>query len=150
MSATKPIDEQLVAALCRDGRADVRDVAATVDAVPTTVQKRLRALRERGVIDGYAPAIDYGRLGYETVVFRLEVGLGAVDDVTARLRERTAFVTVYQMSDSETVFAIGKFGTEGAVASCLCDLHDDDDVQGVETDRVVSVHCENRSPLVDG
>jgi DNA-binding Lrp family transcriptional regulator len=147
---TEPLDEQLIAALCRDGRADVRDLAAATDAVPTTVQKRLRALEERGVIDGYAAMVDYDRLGYETVIFRLAVELGAVDEVTARLRDRQSFVTVYHLAGTHTVLAIGKFGTETAVAACLCELHDDTDVRRVETDRVRAVRAEGRSPLVDG
>lgn len=146
---TEPLDEQLIAALCRDGRADVRDLAASTDAVPTTVQKRLRALEDRGVIDGYAAMIDYGRLGYETVVFRLAVELGTIDDVTARLRDRQSFVTVYQLAGTDAVFAIGKFGTETAMAACLCELHDDTDVRRVDVDRVRSVRMEGRSPLVD-
>lgn len=147
---TESLDEQLVAALCRDGRADIRDLAAATDEVPTTVQKRLRALEERGTIGGYATTVDYGRLGYETVLFRLAVELGTIDDVTARLRDRRSFVTVYQMSDIDTVFAVGKFGTEAAMTGCLSELHDDTDVRGVETHRVRTVHLERGSPLVEG
>ncbi|MCQ4332119.1 AsnC family transcriptional regulator [Natronomonas sp. F2-12] len=147
---TKSLDEQLVAALCRNGRADVRDLAAATDAAPTAVQKRLAALEERGTIEGYAATIDYSQFGYETVIFRLVVELGTIDEVTARLREQPSFVTVYQMSDTDTVFAVGKFGTEAAMTSCLCGLHDDTDIRRVETDRVRSVQLEGGSPIVDG
>lgn len=146
---TESVDEQLVAALCRDGRADVRDIAAATDTVPTTVQKRLEALERNGTIGGYTANVRYDRLGYEAVVFRLAVGLEAIDDVTERLRRRRPFVTVYQMSDAETVFAIAKFETEADLAACVQELHDDDDVRRIETDRIRSIHCENRSPLVD-
>ncbi len=144
------MDVQLVAALCRDGRADIRDLAAATGEVPTAVQKRLRTLEGNGVIRGYAARVDYGRLGYSTVLFRLAVELNRIDDVTARLRERTSFVTVYQMSDRNTVFAVGKFGTETAVAGRLSELHDDPDIQGIELYRVGSVHLEGASPLCDG
>ena len=144
---TEPPEEPLLAALCRDGRADVRELAAAIDEAPTTVQNRIRTLEEDGAIDGYTARIDYERLGYQTVLFRLAVELDRIDDVTARLRERTPFVTVYQMSDRDTVFAVGKFGTEVAMAGCLSDLHDDPDVRRIETHRV-SVHLEGASPLV--
>lgn len=147
---TESLDEQLIAALCRDGRADVRDLAAATDEMPTTVQKHLRKLEQNGTIEGHTAMVDYSQFGYETVLFRLEVELGTVDDVTARLRDRTPFVTVYQMSDTDTVFAVGKFGTETAMAVCLCELHDDIDVRRVETERVRSVLREGGSPLVDG
>jgi DNA-binding Lrp family transcriptional regulator len=144
---TESLDRQVVAALCRDGRADVRSLAAETDAVATTVQKRLRALESDGVIEGYAARLNYDRIGYETVVVRLAVDLDVVDDVLARLRDRREFVTVYQTSGEYTVFAVGKFETASAVADCLRDLHDDPDVDAVELDSVTSVVGEGRSPL---
>lgn len=147
MPTTAHLDERLVAALCRDGRGDIRDIAGGIDAAPTTVQKRLRALEESGVIDGYAARIDYGKLGYGTVVFRLGVDIDSVDDVIARLRDREAFVTVYHTSGPESVFAVGKFGSEAAVAGCLRELHDDDDVRRIDTNTIVSVRRENGCPI---
>jgi len=144
---TESLDEGIVAALCRDGRADVRDIAASVDAVPTTVQKRLRALESEGVIDGYAARIDYDTLGYETVIFRLGVELEAIDEVTARLDERPAFVTVYATSGPQGVFAVGVFDSEAAVADCLRRLHDDPAIRSVGTDRVAAVHLEGGCPI---
>jgi DNA-binding Lrp family transcriptional regulator len=144
---TEPLDGRLVAALCRDGRADVRDIAAATDAVPTTVQKRLRALEENGTIGGYTALIDYGRLGYETVLFRLDVDLEVVDEITDRLRAREGFVTVYQTGGPDRVFAVGKFASEAALAACLRELHDDPTVRGVDADTVASVHREGGCPL---
>ena len=143
------LDRRLVAALCRDGRADVRDVAAAIDAVPTTVQKRIRALEERGAIDGYTAMVDYAELGYETIIFRLRVDLDAVDRVTDRLRSRSAFTTVYHTSGPESVFAIGLFENVAAIGACLRELHDDPDVCGIDTDTVVSMRRENDCPIPD-
>ena len=144
---TERLEEQLVAALCRDGRADIRDIAATTDVVPTTIQKHLRELEERGTIDGYTARVNYGELGYGTAVFRLGVELEAIDDVTDRLRDRDPFVTVYQTSGPDTVFAIGKFESEAAMAACLRELHHDPDVHRIATDTVVSVRRENGCPI---
>jgi len=149
MIETEPLDTRLIAALCRDARADVRDIAAAVDAVPTTVQKRLQALEDTGVIGGYTARIDYGTFGYETVVFRLGVGLDAIDAVTDRLRDRREFTTVYQTSGPETVFAIASFESVDAVAACLSELHDDPAVRTVEMDRIVSTHGEGDCPIPD-
>lgn len=146
---TESLEGQIVAALCRDARADVPSIAEETDAVATTVQKRLRALEEDGSIAGYTAQVDYGRLGYETVVVQLSVDLDAVDDVTARLRERPEFVTVYQTSGPRPVFGIGKFEDSSAVATCLHELHADPDVRSVHADAVRSIVDEWDSPLVD-
>lgn len=146
---TESLDRQIVAALCREGRADVRSVAEATDAVATTVQKRLRALEDNGVIAGYTAQLDYDRLGYQTAIVRLGVDLDAIDDVTARLRELPEFVTVYQMSGPYTVFAVGKFEDDAALAARLHDLHDDPDVRTVDTTAVRSVVCEGDPPALE-
>lgn len=146
---TESLDGQIVAALCRDARADVPSIAEETDAVATTVQKRLRALEADGAIAGYTARVNYGRLGYETVVVQLSVDVAAVDDVTARLHDRPEFVTVYQTSGPRPVFAVGKFADDDAVAACLRELHADPDVRAVHTDAVRAVVDEWDSPLVE-
>ena len=141
------LDERLVAALCRDGRADLRPIAESVDAVPTRVQKRLRALEEGSVVEGYTARVDYEALGYRTAVLRLRVELSAVKRVTERLREADAFVTVYETSGPFTVFAVGKFASEEAVAARLRELHADPAIDGIEASEVASVCREGDSPL---
>jgi DNA-binding Lrp family transcriptional regulator len=140
------LDERLVAALCRDGRADLRPIAESVDAVPTRVQERLRALEEGGVVEGYTARVDYEALGYRTAVLRLRVELSAVERVTERLREADAFVTVYETSGPFTVFAVGKFESEEAVAARLRELHAAPDVEAVDCD-LVSTITERTTPL---
>jgi DNA-binding Lrp family transcriptional regulator len=146
---TASLDRQLVAALCRDGRADVPTLADRTDAVATTMQKRLRALEDDGVIEGHSARLNYGQLGYTTAIVRLAVDRDVLDDVTTRLRERPEFVTVYQTSGSRPVFAVGKFETEAAISTCLRELHADLDVRTVDVDVVRSVVREGDSPLVD-
>ncbi|WP_336134966.1 winged helix-turn-helix transcriptional regulator [Natronomonas amylolytica] len=143
---TDALDRRLVAALCADGRADVRSLAAETDTAATTVQDRLRALEDGGVITGYAARLDYDRLGFETAIFRLAVDHGAIDDVTARLREKPAFVTVYETSGHHTVVAVGKFGDENAIGACLQELHADAAIRVVDVVRA-DVISEAECPL---
>jgi DNA-binding Lrp family transcriptional regulator len=133
---TDSLDRRLVAALCADGRADVRSLAAETDTAATTVQDRLRALEDDDVITGYTVRLDYGRLGYKTVVIRLAVDHSDIEAVSARLREKPAFVTVYETSGHHTVVAVGKFGDETAIGTCLQELHADAAIRGVDVSRV--------------
>ena len=142
-----PLDRELVTALFRQPRAELIDVAAETGMVATTVQKRLSALQADGTVAGYTAKVDYERLGYRTVIVRLAVDLGSVDDVTDRLREQPAFVTVYQISGPFTVFAVGRFESEAEIAACLHELHADPDVRTVDTSAVRRIHAENDSPL---
>lgn len=144
---TLALDRRLVAALCRDGRADVSDLARVTGIAPTELQRRLRALDERGAIGGFTARLDYGALGYDTVVFRLRVDLEAVDAVTDRLNRREPFTTVYQTSGPETVFALGRFDGEASIAACLYALHADPDIRTVRTEPVEAIHREADCPI---
>jgi DNA-binding Lrp family transcriptional regulator len=143
------LDERIVAALCRDGRADVRAVAEAVGSVPTTVQERLESLESRGAIRGYTARIDYEALDYRTAVVRLAVDLADIEAVTTRLRETSAFVTVYETSGPFTVFAVGKFEDEAAIGACLRELHADPNVDGVDCS-VASTVRDGGCPLPEG
>lgn len=136
---TDGLDRQIVAALRRDGRADAGSIAEGLDAVATTVQKRKRALEERGVIEGYTVRLNYDRLGYETAVLKIDTDLGTVDDVTTRLRETASIVTVYETSGGFNVFATGRFENEAAIGTLLQKLHADPDVGDVDVQRVKTV-----------
>ena len=136
---TDALDRRIVAILGGDGPADAVSVAEDLDAVPTTVQKRLRALEDEGVIEGYTVRLDYGSLGYRTVVLRIDAGYENVDAVTTRLRERTDTVTVYETSDRFNVFAIGKFHTDREVGRLLEELHSDPDVRNVQVQKVEAI-----------
>lgn len=140
MSPPSSIDRQLVAALCRNGRSEIPEIAAEIDTAPTTAQKRLRALEEAGTIGGYTALLDYEALGYETVIFHLGVELDVIDAVSETLKSRREFGTVYQTSGPGRVFAIGRFESEAAVAACLQELHDDPNIRGIDVDRVISTH----------
>lgn len=146
---TDRVDERLVAALCRDGRADVPALAEALDATPRAVGDRLSALEDDGVIGGYTARVDYEGLGYRTAIVRLRVDRGDVDAVTRRLSETPAFRTVYETSGRFTVIAVGTFADEAAVAGCLRELHADPHVDGVACSMATTLR-EGDPPIPEG
>ena len=67
--------------------------------------------------------------------------------MTARLRDRREFVTVYATTGAFTVFAVGKFAAERSLVDCPRGLHGDPDVDAVDTSGVSAVVREGDSPL---
>lgn len=63
------IDRNIVAALSRDGRLSMADLAAQVGLSKTPVQARLRRLERDGYIRGYAAVVDRERMGEGHVAF---------------------------------------------------------------------------------
>lgn len=63
------IDRNIVAALSRNGRLSMADLAAQVGLSKTPVQARLRRLERDGYIRGYAAVVDRERMGEGHVAF---------------------------------------------------------------------------------
>lgn len=63
------IDARLLAALQRDGRQSVVQLADEVGLSGTPCARRIRLLEERGVIQGYTAIVDPARLGLNVKAF---------------------------------------------------------------------------------
>lgn len=85
------VDERLIAALALFPRAGVMQLAREVGVARNTVQAHLDRLVGSGVIIGFGPEIDLGRLGYGVSAFvTLEIAQGrgpAVDEHLAAIPE---------------------------------------------------------------
>lgn len=57
------VDKQIIAVLQDDARITNRDLADRVNLSPSAALVRVRSLRERGVITGFAAELDLARLG---------------------------------------------------------------------------------------
>lgn len=62
------LDRAILAALLEDGRLSQVELAERVPLSPTAIARRIRALEEAGVIQGYQARIDRRALGLETTV----------------------------------------------------------------------------------
>ncbi|WP_267387490.1 Lrp/AsnC family transcriptional regulator [Sphingomonas sp. GC_Shp_3] len=87
-------DNRLVAALVKDGRMTVTDLAEAVGLSKTPTQMRLRRLIASGVIRGFRAIVDPAKLGLDHVAFAevklsdtREAALRAFNDAVRRIPE---------------------------------------------------------------
>jgi Lrp/AsnC family transcriptional regulator, leucine-responsive regulatory protein len=77
------IDGRIIAALQRDGRRTVVELAEEIGLSPTPCARRIRLLEKAGVIRGYAAVVDPARLGLSVQAF-VQVKLQQhTDDIVA-------------------------------------------------------------------
>ncbi len=63
------LDRRIIAALQRDGRMSVTDLAAEIGLSPTPCARRIARLEDEGVIKGYGARIDQNAVGLPVSVF---------------------------------------------------------------------------------
>ena len=130
-------DRAVLDARIRDARADVRDIATETGIVANRVEDRLSRLESTGVIREYTARIDYDKLGYDvTALFRLVTN---DDGVLERLREDPQFVTVYAVTGSEDIVAVGKFSDTDSMNAAVTKLLNDDGVETLRTNVALDV-----------
>jgi DNA-binding Lrp family transcriptional regulator len=140
------VDRKILETLIADGRARATDLADAAGVATSTATKRLQRLEEDGVVDGYRPDIDYAALGYEvTAVFRIDAR-GDRNAVVTDLRDTGRMVSIYEMTGSEDVLAIGKFADAAALNARVAEILDHEHVRTVATDIVVDTVCGHDPP----
>ena len=64
-----PADRKILAALQRDGRASITDIAGEVGLSPSACLRRVKALEEAGLIARYVAVLDQRKAGLPVSVF---------------------------------------------------------------------------------
>ncbi|WP_135664504.1 Lrp/AsnC family transcriptional regulator [Halorhabdus rudnickae] len=102
-------DRALVDALLEDGRATVRDLAAQAGIAVETAERRIDALEDADIIEGYTARVDYDALGYDvTAVVRLRVS-GSTEAVAETFEEYAWARSVYEVTGEDDYVLIGRF-----------------------------------------
>lgn len=103
-------DAQLLTALICDRGDDLTTVAEILGVPVPTVQNRLRSLEAKGIITGYMPRLNYSMLGFDvTAIFEFEIAANMVSEMTSDLKNDSRVVTVYRITGSHDIVAIGKY-----------------------------------------
>lgn len=144
------LDEKLVNALLTDGRASLRSLAEELGVSVTTVSNHLKDLESTGVIQGYAPIVDYDALGYDvTAVVQLKVEGSAITEVTEVLRGAKQMVSVYEVTGDHDIIAIGKFRDTDDMNHQIKELLHDANVKESNTSVVLNTVSEHEQFPLD-
>jgi Lrp/AsnC family leucine-responsive transcriptional regulator len=62
-------DREILGMLMDDAKVSAKEIGAKIDSPITTVYSRIKRLEDSGVIKGYKPILDAGKLGRPTTAF---------------------------------------------------------------------------------
>jgi len=142
--AYENLDRKLVNALLADGRESLRSLGEELDVSVTTVSNHISTLEDEGVIEGYAPIVDYGELGYDvTAIIQLKVEGSALPDIVDRLKEHKHMVTVYETTGDHDIIAIGKYTDTDHMNDQIKELLVNPDIKQSNTSVVLNTVAEH-------
>ncbi|WP_435101604.1 HTH-type transcriptional regulator Lrp [Halarchaeum sp. P4] len=144
------IDTDLINAMLGNGRASLRTLAEELDVSVTTVSNHLKDLEEEGVITGYTPVVDYGKLGYDvTAILQLNVEGSAIPDVTDQLRDIKQLTSVYEVTGEFDIIAVGKFRDTDDMNARIKEILSDSNITGSSTSVVLNAAVEGEQFELD-
>lgn len=98
-NAVDDTDRTLLRALTEDGRASHRELAARTGMSLATVNRRVRAMEERGVIKGYTAVLDAHAVGWAmTVLVGLRIEKGHLRTVQQEISRDPRVFAVYDVT----------------------------------------------------
>lgn len=141
-------DIRILDQLNRDGRASLREIAATLDLSPSTVSNRFHALQERDVITGFRPVIDYEEAGFGlTAVLEVSADPKAMERVAARLQERERVRSFFEVTGDADMVLICAFLDREDMNRFVKSVQKEDGVIATKTNVVLTVPQDRTIPL---
>ena len=138
------LDKKLVNALLEDGRASLRSLGEDLDVSVTTVSNHISDLEDDGIIEGYTPVVDYGKLGYDvTAIIQMKVEGSSLPDITDDLKEHKHMVSVYEVTGDHDIIAVGKFTDTDHMNEQIKELLVDPEIKESNTSVVLNTVAEN-------
>lgn len=93
-----PVDVAILRSLFKDARKSLREIAREVGVSAPTVRDRIKKMVDAGLIKGFAPVVDYGKLEGVLAILLLKADPHKLQEVTERLTSRRGVMSVYVAS----------------------------------------------------
>ncbi len=104
------LDRKIIALLQKNARLSYREMARELNVAVGTVYNRIKKLEEEGVIKGYAPILDYEKLGFGlTALIGIKAQGRKIVEIERRIAEKKNAMMVYDITGEFDIFVIAKF-----------------------------------------
>jgi DNA-binding Lrp family transcriptional regulator len=132
-------DIEIIEQLKQKGRASMRDIAEKIDIAPSTASTRFQKLKEKSIIKGFKPVVDYEKLGFElTAVLEIQAEPNDIPELAERLENRNQIISFFEVTGTTDMILIGKFLDRKDLNQFVKDLQKTDGVSATETHIVLT------------
>jgi DNA-binding Lrp family transcriptional regulator len=143
------LDLRILRLLNADARKSFREIAKAVDASLSTVSNRVRKLEAEGIITGYAPIVNEGRLGYDVLaVVGVKIHKGKLLDVQRRIARDDRVTHVYDVTGEWDSIVVVRLKNTRELDAFIKRLGSMEYVENTYTQVVLNVVKEERRVLV--
>ncbi|MEW6329473.1 MAG: Lrp/AsnC family transcriptional regulator [Candidatus Micrarchaeota archaeon] len=104
------VDKSILRFLSEDARASYREIAKKLKLSPSTPFFRVRKMRKEKVLLGFAPLINFEKLGWDfTIITLLKVHGGHLEEVEEAIAKIPNVYAVYDITGDWDALLVAKF-----------------------------------------
>ena len=138
------LDINILRLLNDDARISYRDIAKRLGVAVGTVHNRIKRLTSEGIIKGFMPLLDPGKLGYDiTALILVKARGGHLLEVERRLAESRDTSIVYDITGEHDIAVIARFKNREELSRFIKRTLAMEYVEHTETSIVLNIIKEN-------
>lgn len=133
-------DLGIINILLKDGTKNLSEIASILKVGIATVHRRLRKLREEGVIEGYSLLINPKKIGLNIIALtELKIDIGKEEEILAQIEKVVAVTEIYKISGQyEIVLKIKAFDLDN-LNEIISKIKGIKGIEGMNTNIVLGV-----------
>lgn len=104
------LDIKILSMLQENSRLSYREIARELGVAVGTVYNRIKRMEEEGIIKGFAPILDYEKLGFGlTAVIGVKARGRKILEIEEALRKKENVIIVYDITGEFDIVLVAKF-----------------------------------------
>lgn len=132
-------DLKILDELKKDGRASFSDIANKLGIATSTVTGRFQKLKEKGIITGFKPEIDYEELGFDmTAMIAIKAEAEKIEATAEKLEANKRVISFFEVTGKTDMVVISRFVDRQDMNSFLKELQQTEGIRSTETNVILT------------
>ncbi len=134
------LDIKIISLLQKNARLSYREIARELNVAVGTVYNRIKKLEDGGVIKGYAPVLDYEKLGFGlTTIIGIKAQGRKITEIERQIAKKARAMMVYDITGEFDIIVVAKFKSREEMNSFVKWILSLDGVEKTNTSVVMQV-----------
>lgn len=134
------LDIKIISLLQKNARLSYREIARELNVAVGTIYNRIKKLEDGGVIKGYAPVLDYEKLGFGlTAIIGIKAQGRKITEIERQIAKKARAMMVYDITGEFDIIVVAKFKSREEMNSFVKWILSLDGVEKTNTSVVMQV-----------
>lgn len=132
-------DLKMLEELKKDGRASYSDMADKLGIATSTVTKRIQKLKQKQIITGFKPIIDYEKLGFKlTAMINIKAEPEKIIETSEKLKNHERVISFFEVTGKKDMVVITRFADRKHMNDFLKQLQQTEGIKSTETNVILT------------